>query len=80
MNRIDGEICVVTGGTQGLGAAIARQVAQAGAAGIVICGPTAARGQAVAAGITAARTRASNPGAAVDSRFWNKRCISLTPV
>ena len=38
MNRIDGKIAVVTGGTQGLGAAIARRLADAGAAGIVTCG------------------------------------------
>lgn len=34
MNRIDGKIAVVTGGTQGLGAEIARRLAEAGAAGI----------------------------------------------
>lgn len=48
MNRMDGKICVVTGATQGLGAAIARRLAQAGAAGIVIMGRNAAKGQAVA--------------------------------
>ena len=34
MNRIDGKVAVVTGGTQGEGAAIARLFAKAGAAGI----------------------------------------------
>ncbi|MBC6407193.1 MAG: SDR family oxidoreductase [Rhodobacteraceae bacterium] len=48
MNRIDGKIAVVTGGTQGLGAAIARMYAQAGAAGLVICGRNVAKGKAVA--------------------------------
>ena len=47
MNRMDGKICVVTGSTQGLGAAIARRLAAAGAAGLVITGRNAARGQAV---------------------------------
>lgn len=47
-NRMDGKVCVVTGATQGLGAAIARRLAAAGAAGIVITGRNAAKGQAVA--------------------------------
>ncbi|MDP1576025.1 MAG: SDR family NAD(P)-dependent oxidoreductase, partial [Cypionkella sp.] len=51
MNRMDGKICVVTGATQGLGAAIARRLAAAGAAGIVIMGRNAAKGQAVADGL-----------------------------
>lgn len=48
MNRLDGKIAVITGGTQGLGAAIALFFAQSGAAGLVICGRTAAKGEAVA--------------------------------
>mgnify|MGYP005840596995 CR=1 FL=1 len=54
MNRIDGKIAVVTGGTQGLGAAIARQLAEAGAAGIVTCGRSTDKGEAVAREITQA--------------------------
>lgn len=53
MNRIDGKIAVVTGGTQGLGAAIAMQLAESGAAGIVTCGRNTAKGEAVAKAITA---------------------------
>ena len=53
MNRIDGRVCVVTGGTQGLGAAIARHLAEAGAAGIVTCGRQAEKGEAVARAIEA---------------------------
>jgi NAD(P)-dependent dehydrogenase (short-subunit alcohol dehydrogenase family) len=45
---MDGKICVVTGATQGLGAAIARRLAAAGAAGIVITGRNAERGAQVA--------------------------------
>ena len=36
--RLDGKVVVVTGSTQGLGAAIARRAAALGAAGIVVCG------------------------------------------
>lgn len=50
-NRMDGKVCVVTGATQGLGAAIARRLAAAGAAGVVITGRNAAKGQAVAASL-----------------------------
>lgn len=53
MNRIDGKIAVITGGTQGLGAAIARVFAAAGAAGIVIVGRGVEKGRAVAQEITA---------------------------
>ena len=51
MNRLDGKFAVVTGGTQGLGAAIARQFAKAGVAGLVTCGRNSERGEAVANGI-----------------------------
>ena len=54
MNRIDGKIAVVTGGTQGLGAAIARRLAEAGAEGIVTCGRNAEKGEAVASDIAGA--------------------------
>ncbi len=53
MNRIDGKFAIVTGGTQGLGAAIARQLANGGAAGVVTCGRTQEKGAAVASSIAA---------------------------
>lgn len=52
MNRIEGKIAVITGGTQGLGAAVAEQFAQAGASGLVIVGRDQNKGRAVADRIT----------------------------
>ncbi len=52
MNRIDKKIAVITGGTQGLGAAVARLFARAGAAGIAIVGRGKRKGLRLAAAIT----------------------------
>ena len=51
MNRIDGQVALVTGATQGLGAAIARLFAQAGAKGIALVGRNRERGDAVASSL-----------------------------
>ena len=48
--KLDGKVIVVSGGTQGLGEAIARQVVADGAAGLVIAGRSADRGAALAQG------------------------------
>ncbi len=47
-SSLQGKIAVVTGGTQGLGAAVARLFAQRGARGLVLCGRSADKGRAVA--------------------------------
>jgi len=52
MGSLAGKYAVVTGGGQGLGEAIARHFAKAGAAGLVICGRSAEKGERVAKSIT----------------------------
>lgn len=49
-----GKVCVITGGTQGVGEATARHFASNGAAGIVICGRNSARGASVRNSLEAA--------------------------
>ncbi len=46
--QLEGKIAVITGGTQGLGEATARLFVERGAAGIVVCGRNAQRGQRIA--------------------------------
>jgi NAD(P)-dependent dehydrogenase (short-subunit alcohol dehydrogenase family) len=56
--QLDGKVAVVTGGTQGLGEAVARLFAERGAAGLVICGRQAEKGEAVAADLSREGCRA----------------------
>lgn len=46
--QLAGKYAVITGGTQGLGEATARLFAARGAAGLVLCGRNAARGESIA--------------------------------
>jgi NAD(P)-dependent dehydrogenase (short-subunit alcohol dehydrogenase family) len=57
--RLDGKVIVISGGTQGLGEAIARQVVADGAAGLVIAGRSGDRGAALAAELTGLGTPTS---------------------
>jgi NAD(P)-dependent dehydrogenase (short-subunit alcohol dehydrogenase family) len=51
--NLKGKIAIVTGGSQGLGEAIARLFGERGAAGLVICGRNGERGERVASEISA---------------------------
>jgi len=61
--QLGGKVAVVTGGTQGLGEAVARLFATRGAAGLVICGRQSDRGERVAADLSAQGCRTAFVGA-----------------
>ncbi len=50
--RLDGRVYVVTGSTQGIGEAIAHDLVEHGAKGVVICGRDEGRGRAVVEALT----------------------------
>ena len=51
MSRLEGKVIIVTGGTQGIGEAVALQAAGAGATGVVVCGRQQEKGRGVVARI-----------------------------
>jgi NAD(P)-dependent dehydrogenase (short-subunit alcohol dehydrogenase family) len=54
--KLTGKVVVVSGGTQGLGEAVARQLVTDGAAGVVLAGRSAAKGTALSEELTALGT------------------------
>lgn len=57
-SRVDGKVILVSGGTQGLGAATCRLLVERGAAGVVIAGRNRADGEALAAELDSKTTKA----------------------
>jgi NAD(P)-dependent dehydrogenase (short-subunit alcohol dehydrogenase family) len=55
---LQGRVAVITGGTQGLGEAVARVFAARGAAGIIICGRNISKGEIVAQDLTSEACKA----------------------
>ena len=75
-----GKVAVVTGGTQGLGEAIAHMLAERGAEGLVICGRNEANGQRVKAALEQGRQdglswRPISPGRGLPRRHRRRRRI-----
>ena len=74
----EGKVCVVTGGTQGVGEATARHFAQNGSAGVIICGRDAERGESVRSGIEASGVPALFVPARLESEAECEAVIAAT--
>jgi NAD(P)-dependent dehydrogenase (short-subunit alcohol dehydrogenase family) len=59
MRLFDNKVVVVTGGTQGLGAATAKLLAERGSKGLVICGRSQEKGRQKAAELKSSASKRS---------------------
>lgn len=85
MSDFEGKVAVITGGSQGLGGAVARQMAERGAAGLVLVGRDSEKGEAAAAALgpaamfvaadLAGPDAPDNVMAAADERFGRVDCL-----
>ena len=71
-----GKVAIVTGGTQGLGEAIARLLVERGARGVVVTGRNAERGEKVRAELVAAGTEALFVPAALEELDQVRRIVA----
>lgn len=78
MPQLDGRVVIVTGGTQGVGESVALHCAEAGAAGVVICGRQEEKGAAVCERLESAGAQAefvrADLAVVEDCRNVVKRC------
>lgn len=75
-DQFSGRVAVITGGTQGLGEATARLLAERGAAGLVLVGRNAERGNAVANDLTTDACRTIFVAADLSD---SDQCLSVMP-